>query len=163
MGLKHRVRQQVVDCVIEGRTKRFTRVEMLALIQARTGQSLTMRSLDSYIRAIKDKAPERLKELRESRTAFIDEVFKSLDGIERLIQEAWSLYHRNPNNGQLQLNCLHEIHQFEVTRSNIVDIIPAYGSKNGGMMSTQNGNTEKTALLSNLDTVQQRGREQAVF
>ena len=158
MGLKHAVRRQVVDCVIEGRVKRFTRVEMLALIQSRTGQSLTMRSLDSYIRAVKEKAPDRLKELKESRFAFLDEVYKSLDGIERLIQESWSLYHRNPTNGQLQLNCLHEIHQFEITRSNIIDILPAYG----GVIKT-NGNTEKTAILSNLESVPERGRSQAVF
>ena len=157
MGLKHSVRRQVVDCVIEGRVKRFTRLEMLALIEARTGQALSFRALDAYIRSVKQNAPERLQQLKESRYDFLDEVFKSLDGIDRLIQESWSLYHRNANNAQLQLNCIHALHQLEITRSNIIDVLPAYGG------IKLNGDSEKTAILPHLEQVQQRGNTQKVF
>lgn len=141
---------------MEARVKRLTRLETHALILSRTGKDVSIPYIDYWIKNIKKNAPARLAELRESRYAFLDEAFKTIDEVERCIQEAWRIFHLSEGNRHLQLDCIRELHQLTITRSNIVDVIPHFSA----MEVVKKPN--ETSVLSDLAPTQ-RGREQAVF
>lgn len=124
MGFTRAVQKQIFECVMEGRVKRLTRLEMHALIQSRTDKDVSMRYIDYLITKIKRQSPARLHQLKESKYAFLDEVFKAQDEVERYMQETWRLFYLNEHDRRLQLDCIHELHALTITRSNILDVIP---------------------------------------
>lgn len=138
----HAVRRQINDAVIQCRVKRFSRVESLAFVKAKTGAEISMRYLDHIIKRLKEHAPKELQQLRESKFAFLDEVFKSKDEIEEYIKQAWIIFHTNEGNPYLQLHCLRELHQLTVSRSNIIDVLPHYTA----MDNTPIGGKQETVL-----------------
>jgi len=156
MGFTHAVRKQIKDCVMEARVKRLTRLETHALIQSRTGKDVSIPYIDYLIRTIKKHAPARLAELRETRHAFLDEAFKTIDEVERYMQEAWRLFHLSEQDRYLQLHCIRELHQLTITRSNIVDVIPHFSAMEVAKKPNE------TPIQSDLVSAQ-RGRSQAVF
>jgi hypothetical protein len=154
-------RRQIRDCVIQCRVKRFSRQESLAFIKGKTGSEISMRRLDTIIKDLKRTAPKKLAELRESRYAFLDEIFKSKDEIEEYIKEAWRIYHTREGDPYLQLNCLKELHQLTISRTNILDVLPHYTAMEG----TPIGGVKETVLphIQSSPSQQDTRRGQAIF
>lgn len=125
---KWAVRRQIRDAVIQCRVKRFSRAESIAFVKAKTGEDISIRYLDTLIKGIKMSAPKQLAQLRESSHLFLDEVFKTRDEIEEYIKQAWILFHTHEGDAYLQLNCLKELHQLTISRSNIIDVLPHYSA-----------------------------------
>ena len=154
------VRRQIKDAVIQARVKRFSRIETIAYVKSLTGQTISMRYLDTMIKQIKMNAPKELQELKESRYAFLDEVFKSKYEIEEYIKEAWRLFHTSEGDKYLQLNCLKELHQLTISRSNIIDVIPHYA----GVKSEERGRHKETIQSHILEVPSENTRRgQAIF
>lgn len=155
-------RRQIRDCLIQCRVKRFSRVESQAFIKANTHLEVSIRQIDIIIKDLKRTAPRQLDKLRESRYAFLDEVFKTKDEIEEYIREAWRLYHTSPNDPYLQLNCIKELHALSVTRSNIIDVLPHYSA----MGDVTNGKLTKESVPSHIlgpSQVSDSRARQAIF
>lgn len=156
MAFTRAVAKQIFECVMEGRVKRLTRVEMHALILSRTQKDVSIAYIDYLIKKIKKQSPSRLAELKESKYAFLDEVFKSQDEIERMIQEAWRIFHLSEHDRYLQLNCIRELHALTITRSNIIDVIPHVTATE--VIKKPNA----TAIQSNL-AIEERRANQKIF
>ena len=156
------VRRQIKDAVVQCRVKRFSREESLAFIKGKTGIEISMRYLDTMIKNLKHNAVKQLEELRESKYAFLDEVFKSRDEIESYIKEAWRLYHTQDGDPYLQLNCLRELHQLTISRSNIVDVLPHYSAMGE---TPERVGRQKETVLSHIQSSpsQDTRRGQAIF
>lgn len=153
-------RRQIKDCLVQCRIKRLSREESQAFIRAKTQFELSIRQIDTYIKQLKMTAPKQLEDLRESRWEFLDEVFKTKDEIEQYIKEAWILFHTSQGDKYLQLNCLKELHQLTLTRSNIIDVLPHYT----GVESPNLGRTKETLSPQLLESSSENTRRgQAIF
>ena len=154
------VRRQIKDAVIQCRVKRFSRIETIAYVKSLTKIDISMRYLDTMIKNIKMSAPKELNDLKESRYSFLDEVFKSKYEIEEYIKEAWRLFHTSEGDKYLQLNCLKELHQLTISRSNIIDVIPHYA----GVRSEERGRKQETIQPYLLEgSPEKPRRSQAIF
>lgn len=154
------VRRQIKDAVIQARVKRFSRQETIAYVHSITKIEISYRYLDTMIKQLKMNAPKELEILKTSRYAFIDEVFKSKQEIEEYIKEAWRIFHTSEGDKYLQLNCLRELHQLTISRSNILDVLPHYA----GVEAQERGRKPET-LQSHLLEVPSKDtrRGQAIF
>jgi hypothetical protein len=154
------VRRQIKDAVIQARVKRFSRVETIAYVKSLTKVDISMRYLDTMIKLLKMNAPKELEILKTSRYAFIDEIFKSKQEIEEYIKEAWRIFHTSEGDKYLQLNCLKELHQLTISRSNIIDVLPHYA----GVEAEERGRHKETISTHILETSQENTRRsQAIF
>lgn len=121
-------RQQLKQLVLECEVQRFTTEESLDYIQQRMYLDKRISAEYFYLlkRAIHKGIEPRLKHLRENRTAFIEQIFKRIDEIEKYQRELWDEYHKHPHNAYLHLNCIKELHQLTITLDLLYKDIPQY-------------------------------------
>lgn len=116
-------RQELRDLVVQCIVKRFSREESFAYIKGRFKHDVCIEWIDKVKADLIRGSPERLDYLRKSRYAFIDEVFRSKDEVENYMKELWVMFHKNPDNPNLQKDLIKELHQLTITRSNIIQAI----------------------------------------
>jgi hypothetical protein len=147
-------RQQLKQLILECDVQRFTYEESLAYIKARMhGETISQEYLYALRRAMLRGVETRLKHLREHRTAFIEQIFRRIDEIEKYQKELWAEYHKHPNQPYLRLKLIAELHQLTITIDNLYKDIPQYTGVTG------------TGLAAETDSPyeQEYRRQQAVF
>jgi hypothetical protein len=147
-------RQQLKQLILECDVQRFTVEESLAYIKGRMrGETISEDYLYLLKKGIQRSVGTRLKHLREHRTAFIEQIFRRIDEIEKYQKELWAEYHKHPNNVYLRLNLIRELHQLTITLDGLYKEIPQYT----GVTGTGN------AADSTSEYEQEYRRSQAVF
>jgi hypothetical protein len=147
-------RQQLKQLVLECDVQRFTTEESIAYIKGRMrGETISPEYYYLLKKGIQRGLETRLKHLRENRIAFIEQVFKRIDEIEKYQKELWAEYHKHPNNPYLRLNCIRELHQLTVTLDGLYKDIPQYT----GIVGIGNAADQDS------EYIQEYHRRQAVF
>lgn len=148
------IKQLVLECDVQ----RFTEEESLAYIKSHLKQEISARFLYNVKSNIRRNISSQLKQIREHKTMYINELFfKRRDELEKYQKELWRIYHLNANDGRLQADCVRELHKVTVTLCQIYSELPLIS---GMSFFTQRGltNNDEKDLSRIISAIPSSGR-----
>ena len=105
--------------------KRIPDSEIITEIQRQTDKKITRQTVYNARQRIKKESYHWYKTMREGQYEYIHEFKERLDEIIWLQKKHYQIIDSNPDNPQIQLSSMAELHRLNITLSNYFDVAPS--------------------------------------